>query len=279
MKENNLLQIGNQLVQVYKEPNTDALCWGKDNIDVVLECSGHFTSHDQAMKHIQCGAKKVIVSAPCDKADITVVVGVNHHQLSKKHQIISNASCTTNCLAPIAMVLENNFGIEMGYMTTIHAYTGDQRLIDTFHKDLRRARAAAISMIPSTTGAAKAVGLVLPSLKAKLDGSAIRVPVSNVSVIDFKFMSNNILTVDLINECLIKAASSDPLRGVLEIAEPNLVSCDFNHTTASAHLDTQQTQVCQQKMGRILAWYDNEWGFSNRMIDLVNHIDCYIGWD
>ena len=263
-------------VKVYNNPDPSTIPWGEEGVDIVFECSGRFTTRDKAAAHLKGGAKRVLVSSPCDNADITVVFGVNHQLLSNNHQIISNASCTTNCLAPVAMILDDAFGITMGYMTTIHAYTGDQRLVDTLHKDLRRARSAPLSMIPSTTGAAKMVGLVLPQLKGKLDGSAIRVPVPNVSLIDFTFCSDNFLTAQSINDVLQAKADKGALKGVLMIAPPHLVSCDFNHTSASAHIDLDQTQVCQNHLGRILAWYDNEWGFSNRMLDVAEYIDHHL---
>ena len=210
---------------------------------------------------------RVLISAPADGVDLTVVYGVNHDKLEKKHTIVSNASCTTNCLAPVAYVMHENFGIEQGYMTTIHSYTGDQPTVDTLHKDLRRARAAALSMIPTSTGAAKAVGLVMPELKGKLDGTSIRVPTPNVSVIDFKFTAKKPVTVEAVNAAVKKAAESNRFRGILMTTDEELVSSDFNHNPASSTFDLTQTQVIEGKLVRVLSWYDNEWGFSNRMSD------------
>lgn len=243
------------------------LPWKELKIDIVFECSGHFTERSKAEEHLKAGAQKVLVSAPAEGADLTVVYGVNQNKLKPQDQIISNASCTTNCLAPIAFVLDKHIGIERGYMTTIHAFTGDQSLVDSIHKDLRRARAATLSMIPSTTGAARAVGLVLPELKGKLDGTAIRVPVSNVSLVDFTFISKRPVTVEEINEIMKKASEEKELKGILDISSLPLVSTDFNHCKASATFDTTQTQVVENTFCRVLAWYDNEWGFSNRMLD------------
>ena len=219
-----------------------------------------------AGKHIEAGAKKVIISAPAKEVDFTVVQGVNSKDLKKEHNIISNGSCTTNCLAPVAMVLENSFGIEYGYMTTIHSYTGDQKLLDTLHKDLRRARASGDAMIPTSTGAAKAMSLVLPSLKGKLDGTAIRVPTPNVSLIDLTFVPKKEVSTESINEAMIKAAKG-PLKGILATNSAPLVSKDFNHNPHSSIFDLTQTQVIKGKFSRVLSWYDNEWGFSNRMCD------------
>lgn len=235
-------------------------------IDVVLECTGIFNAKDDAMAHIKAGAKKVLISAPANDSDLTLVYGVNSQDLMASHQIVSNASCTTNCLAPIAKVLSDNFGIENGYMTTIHAYTNDQNILDNRHPDLRRARSAAQSMVPTSTGAAKAVGLVLPELAGKLDGSAIRVPTANVSAVDFKFLASRDVTKDEINQALL-AASQGPMAGVLGINERPLVSIDFNTDPHSSIADITQTQVLGTRFVRILAWYDNEWGFSNRMLD------------
>ena len=217
--------------------------------------------------HLKAGAKKVLVSAPCNDADKTIVYGVNHNTLTKKDIVVSNASCTTNCLAPVTKVLNDNFGIVHGYMTTIHAYTGDQKVLDTFHSDPRRARAAALSMIPTSTGAAKAVGLVMPELAGKLDGTAIRVPTPNVSLIDFKFVTKKKINVESINKAMIKASKSKNLKNVLSVNSEPLVSTDFNHNPASSNFDLTQTQVIDGTFGRVLSWYDNEWGFSNRMCD------------
>jgi glyceraldehyde 3-phosphate dehydrogenase len=255
--------------QVFAQKNPEDLPWKELNVDIVLECSGVFTSKEKAMSHIQAGAKRVMVSAPSDGADLTVVYGVNHMSLSKEHVVVSNASCTTNCFAPVASVLHKTFGIERGYMTTIHAYTSDQSLQDKAHKDSARARAATLSIVPTTTGAAKAVGLVLPQLQGKCDGTAIRVPVANVSMIDFVFESQKELSKMAINNAMVAASAMEPLKGILAINDQPLVSSDFNHHVASSIFDVNQTQVIEGKMGRVLSWYDNEWGFSNRMIDLA----------
>lgn len=262
------MDAGRGWMTVTAERDPAKLPWKKLQIDVALECTGVFTSRDGAAKHLEAGAKRVLISAPASGADLTVVYGVNHKALKKSHTVISNASCTTNCLAPVAMVLHQAFGIERGYMTTIHAYTGDQPVLDTLHKDLYRARAAALSMIPTTTGAAKAVGLVLPELAGKLDGTAIRVPVPNVSMIDFKFVPKRQTSVEEVNAAMIKAARG-PLKGILDINDLPLVSSDFNHNPASSTFDLNQTQVIEGKLVRVLSWYDNEWGFSNRMCDTI----------
>ena len=243
----------------------------KIGADVVLECTGFFLDKASAGKHIEAGAKKVIISAPAKEVDFTVVQGVNSKELKKEHNIISNGSCTTNCLAPVAMVLENSFGIEYGYMTTIHSYTGDQKLLDTLHKDLRRARASGDAMIPTSTGAAKAMSLVLPSLKGKLDGTAIRVPTPNVSLIDLTFVPKKEVTAENINDAMSKAANG-PLKGILATNSAPLVSKDFNHNPHSSIFDLTQTQVIKGKFSRVLSWYDNEWGFSNRMCDTAIQI-------
>jgi glyceraldehyde 3-phosphate dehydrogenase len=235
-------------------------------VDIALECTGIFTSKEKASAHLAAGAKRVIVSAPADGADITVVYGVNHQKITGEHIIISNASCTTNCLAPVAMVLNDAVGIEKGFMTTIHSYTGDQPTLDTMHKDLYRARAAAMSMIPTSTGAAKAVGLVLPELKGRLDGVAIRVPTPNVSVVDLVFTAKRPTSVDEINAA-VKAAAAGPLKGVLAWTDQPNVSIDFNHDPHSSTFHLDQTKILEGTMVRVLAWYDNEWGFSNRMAD------------
>jgi glyceraldehyde 3-phosphate dehydrogenase len=235
-------------------------------VDIVLECTGLFTKKEDAAKHISAGAKRVIISAPGTGVDLTVVYGVNHDQITAGHTVISNASCTTNCLAPVAYVLNQAIGIERGYMTTIHAYTGDQPTLDTMHKDLYRARSAATSMIPTSTGAAKAVGLVLPELAGKLDGSSIRVPTANVSLIDLKFTPKRDTTVEEVNKAIIDAANGK-LKGVLGTNDEPLVSIDFNHNPNSSTFDLKQTQVIEGKLVRVVSWYDNEWGFSNRMLD------------
>ena len=237
------------------------------NVDIVMECTGIFTDREKASSHIDAGAKRVIISAPANGADLTVVYGVNHDKISAEHTIISNASCTTNCLAPVAYVLDQAVGIETGYMTTIHAFTADQPTLDTFHGDLHRARAAASSMIPTSTGAARAVGLVMPELAGKLDGTAIRVPTSNVSLIDFKFVPKKKTTIDEVNSAIINAANTSPLQGILGVNDEPLVSIDFNHNSNSSTFDLNQTQVIDGGLVRVLSWYDNEWGFSNRMSD------------
>ncbi|MCA3745442.1 type I glyceraldehyde-3-phosphate dehydrogenase [Phenylobacterium sp.] len=235
-------------------------------VDIAFECTGIFTSKDKASAHLTAGAKRVLVSAPCDNADKTIVYGVNHDTLTAADLVVSNASCTTNCLAPVAKVLQELAGIERGYMTTIHSYTGDQPTLDTMHKDLYRARAAAMSMIPTSTGAAKALGLVIPALQGKLDGSSIRVPTPNVSVVDLVWTPGRTLTVKEINDAL-RAAAEGPLKGVLAVTDEPLVSSDFNHVAASSTAALAQTQVIDGGLGRILSWYDNEWGFSTRMAD------------
>lgn len=260
------IDVGFGEVKVLAQADPENLPWKDLNIDIVFECSGRFTEKSKAEKHINAGAKRVLISAPGEGADLTVVYGVNHDKLSKDHIVVSNASCTTNCLAPVAYVLQKAIGIERGYMTTIHAYTGDQRLVDTFHSDPRRSRASALSMIPTSTGAAKAVGLVLPELKGKLDGTAIRVPTPNVSLIDFKFDSKRETTATEINEAIVKASQAE-LKGILGIVNEPLVSIDFNHNPMSSSFDLTQTQVIEGRFCRVLSWYDNEWGFSNRMAD------------
>ena len=268
-------KIDDQKIKVFAERDPSKLPWGKIGADVVLECTGFFLDKSSASKHIEAGAKKVIISAPAKEVDLTVVQGVNSEKLQKVHNIISNGSCTTNCLAPVAMILENSFGIEYGYMTTIHSYTGDQKLLDTLHKDLRRARASGDAMIPTSTGAAKAMSLVLPSLNGKLDGTAIRVPTPNVSLIDLTFVSNKEVTVQSINDAMTKAASG-PLKGILATNSAPLVSKDFNHNPHSSIFDLTQTQVIKGKFSRVLSWYDNEWGFSNRMCDTTIQISKLI---
>lgn len=265
--KNEKIIIGNKKILALKERDPKNLPWKKLKIDIVFECTGLFTSKDTASMHLKAGAKKVLVSAPCNDADKTIVYGVNHDTLTKKDIVVSNASCTTNCLAPVTKVLNDNFGIVHGYMTTIHAYTGDQKVLDTFHSDPRRARAAALSMIPTSTGAAKAVGLVMPELAGKLDGTAIRVPTPNVSLIDFKFVTKKKINAESINKAMIKASKSKNLKNVLSVNSEPLVSTDFNHNPASSNFDLTQTQVIDGTFGRVLSWYDNEWGFSNRMCD------------
>ena len=260
------IDVGQGPIKVTAIRNPAELPHREMNIDIALECTGIFTSKDKAKAHLDAGAKRVLVSAPCDDADLTVVYGVNHDKLTKDHLVVSNASCTTNCLSPVAKVLNDTVGIEHGFMTTIHSYTGDQPTLDTMHKDLYRARAAALSMIPTSTGAAKAVGLVLPELNGKLDGAAIRVPTPNVSVVDLKFTSKKKTSKDEINDA-IKRAASQELKGILGVTDVPNVSSDFNHDSRSSVFHLDQTKVIDGNFVRILSWYDNEWGFSNRMAD------------
>ena len=263
------LKYKNKTVKFLSERDPNHLPWKKLKIDIVLECSGVFTSKKKASSHLTAGAKKVIISAPGSNVDATIVQGVNNNILNKKHSVISNGSCTTNCLAPIAMVLDKGVGISNGFMTTIHSYTGDQRTVDQTHSDLRRSRGAAISMIPTSTGAAKALSLVLPNLRGKLDGTAIRVPTPNVSLIDLTFTSKKKTTIEKINELIIKASKSKNLKNILTTNKLPLVSIDFNHNSSSSVFDLTQTQVLNGNFCRVLSWYDNEWGFSNRMIDTM----------
>ena len=269
------LDVGTGPIKVTSERNPENLPWKELDVDVVLECTGIFTSKEKAQQHITAGANKVLISAPASGVDLTVVYGVNHKKISSEHQILSNASCTTNCLAPLAYVLNKSIGIENGFMTTIHSYTGDQPTLDTMHSDLYRARAAAANMIPTSTGAAKAVGLVLPELDGKLDGVAIRVPTQNVSVVDFKFNSKKETSIEEINEA-IKIASENELKNILSFNDKKLVSSDFNHNPSSSIFHSDQTKVMNKKFVRILSWYDNEWGFSNRMCDTALEIGKYI---
>ena len=267
----NTMTVNGKAVKVLQERDPTKLPWKDLGIDIVFECTGIFTDKDKAQVHLNAGAKRVLVSAPSVGADLTVVYGVNHDKLTKDHLIVSNASCTTNCLAPVAFVLHTLYGIQQGYMTTIHSYTGDQPTVDTLHKDLRRARAAALSMIPTSTGAAKAVGEVLPELKGKLDGTSIRVPTPNVSVVDLKCVLGKTVTEAEINQAMTDAATgktfNGALKGVLGVNTLPLVSIDFNHNPASSTFDATQTKVMPGNFIRILSWYDNEWGFSNRMLD------------
>ena len=263
------LKYKNKNISFYSEREPQNLPWDKLKIDVVLECSGIFTSKEKAQGHIDAGAKKVIISAPASNVDATIVQGVNNKILNKKHNIISNGSCTTNCLAPVAMLIDKSLGINSGFMTTIHSFTGDQRTVDQAHSDLRRARTASTSMIPTSTGAAKALSLVLPNLKGKLDGTAIRVPTPNVSLIDFTFLSKKETSIEKINKVMIAASKTKNLKGILSVNALPLVSIDFNHNSSSSVFDLTQTQVLKGKFCRILSWYDNEWGFSNRMIETM----------
>ncbi len=264
----NTIKVGNKSVRVLAEYSPADLPWGDLDVDIVMECTGIFASKEKASAHLDAGAKKVLVSAPAAGADITVVYGINHTKMRKSHKVISNASCTTNCLAPVAAVLDQTIGIKHGFMTTIHAFTGDQRTVDTLHSDPHRARAASVSMIPTSTGAAKAVGLVLPQLDGKLDGTSIRVPTPNVSLIDFKIEAKKDTTAEEINAAMVKAAKGK-LKGILAINDEPLVSIDFNHNPASSTFDVSQTKVIDKRLVRVLAWYDNEWGFSNRMSDMA----------
>ena len=268
-------KISNQNIKVFGERDPANIPWGNVGADVVLECTGIFLDKKSSEKHIKAGAKKVIISAPGKEVDFTIVQGVNSKDLKKEHNIISNGSCTTNCLAPVAMVLEKNFGINYGYMTTIHSYTGDQKLLDTLHKDLRRARSTEGAMIPTSTGAAKAMSLVLPTLKGKLDGTAIRVPTPNVSLIDFTLVTEKEVSTEQINKAMTDAAKGE-LKGILDVNKEPLVSKDFNHNPYSSIFDLTQTQVVKGKFSRVLSWYDNEWGFSNRMCDTAIQIAKFI---
>ncbi len=262
------IKINGKNVKVFNAKDPAQIQWKDAGVDIVLECSGIFTDKEKAALHFQGGAKKVLISAPATGEDITIVVGVNCGKLTKEHKIVSNASCTTNCLAPVASVIHKAIGIEHGYMTTIHSYTGDQKIVDTMHKDLHRARAAALNMIPTSTGAAKAVGKVLPDLAGKLDGVAIRVPTPNVSLVDFKFVPSRATTVDEINNAIKAAADAGSLKGILAYYDEELVSSDFNHDPHSSIFSLEGTKVMEGgKMVRVMSWYDNEWGFSNRMLD------------
>jgi glyceraldehyde 3-phosphate dehydrogenase len=263
----NWMDLGRGHIAVSAERDPAKLPWKDLKVDVALECTGIFTKREAAAKHLEAGAKRVIVSAPADGVDFTLVMGVNSDQLSAQHTVISNGSCTTNCLAPVAYVVNEGVGIEHGFMTTIHSYTGDQPTVDTLHKDLRRARAAALSMIPTSTGAARAMGLVLPALKGKLDGTSIRVPTANVSLIDFAFTAARDTSAPEINELMVSAANSNRFRGILAVNKEELVSSDFNHNPASSTFDLTQTTVLGKRFCRVLSWYDNEWGFSNRMVE------------
>ncbi len=260
------IDVGFGPIKVTAERDPSKLPHKDLGVEIALECTGIFTSKDKASAHLTAGAKRVLVSAPADNADLTVVYGVNHDKLTREHKVVSNASCTTNCLAPVAKVLNDAIGIEKGFMTTIHAYTGDQPTLDTMHKDLYRARAAALSMIPTSTGAAKAVGLVLPELNGKLDGVSIRVPTPNVSVVDFKFVAKKQTSKEEINEA-VKRAASQQLKGILGFTDQPNVSIDFNHDPHSSIFHLDQTKVMDGTLVRVLSWYDNEWGFSNRMAD------------
>jgi len=261
------IDLGSGKIKITAERNPEALPWGELGVDVVMESTGFFTKREDASKHLTAGAKRVLVSAPATGADLTVVYGVNEDKLESSHTIVSNASCTTNCLAPVASVLNKAIGLKHGFMTTVHSYTGDQKVHDTLHSDLYRARGAATSIIPTTTGAARAVGLVLPELAGKLDGTALRVPTPNVSLVDLVFEANKSTTVEEVNDAIRQGSQTERLKGILKINDEPLVSSDFNHNPASSIFDTSETQVIDNVMVRVLSWYDNEWGFSSRMSD------------
>jgi len=265
------MDVGQGPIRVTAEREPAKLAWDELDIDVVMECTGHFRKREQAALHLKAGATRVLVSAPANDTDLTVVYGVNHSKLKPSMTVVSNASCTTNCLAPVADVLHKTIGIEHGFMTTIHAYTADQHLVDGLHSDLRRARAAGVSMIPTSTGAARAVGLVLPELEGKLDGTAIRVPTANVSMVDLTLVTSRKTSVEEINGAM-EAAAKGRLKGILATNDVPLVSTDFNHTSHSATFDLSETQLIKGKLARVLAWYDNEWGFSNRMLDTAAYM-------
>jgi glyceraldehyde 3-phosphate dehydrogenase len=262
------INIGNHKIKILSEPNPELIPWDKLGVDIVLGCTGKFTNKIDALKHIKAGAKKVIVSAPCQDADATIVYGVNNHELDEKCNVISIGSCTTNALAPIVKVLNDNVGIECGYMTTIHSYTNDQNLLDNRHKDPRRARACGLSMIPTSTGAAKAIGLVMPELAGKLSGSAIRVPTPNVSLVDLTFNASRNTTKTEINQFIVEAANKE-FKNIIGVAETTMVSIDFNHNSHSSIFDPYETQIVCDKMVRVVSWYDNEWGFAVRMLDVA----------
>jgi glyceraldehyde 3-phosphate dehydrogenase len=274
--EGDMMDVGMGPFKVLAEKDPTKLPWRDLGVDVVMECTGIFADKDKASVHLKAGAKKVLVSAPSKGADLTVVYGVNHDKLQPSHEVISNASCTTNCLAPVAKVLNDLCGIQAGFMTTIHSYTNDQRILDLPHKDLRRARAAALSMIPTSTGAAKAIGLVLPELAGKLDGSSIRVPTPNVSVIDLKVIPTRQTTVDEVNAAMKRAAEQE-LKGILAVTDEPVVSVDFNHNPSSSTFDLSETQIVDGRLVRVMSWYDNEWGFSCRMCDTAVAIGKLIG--
>ena len=272
----NTINVGDESIFVSNELTIDGIPWHENDVDLVMECTGKFNNADECRKHIDGGAKRVLISAPAKDADLTVVYGVNEDKINSSHKIISNASCTTNCLAPVAKVLNDNFGIEEGFMTTVHSYTGDQPTIDRDHKDVYRARAAAVNMIPTSTGAAQAVGEVLPELKGRLSGVAVRVPTSNVSMIDLTFSSKNSTTASEINEAMRNASKNGKLKNVLSFTDEKLVSTDFYHNPHSSIFHTDQTFVTGSKLVRILSWYDNEWGFSNRMADTAVEISKHL---
>ena len=273
--DGNDLIVNGKRIHVTAERDPAKLPHAAGGIDIAMECTGFFTDRKGGQAHLDAGAKRVLISAPAKEVDLTVVFGVNHDKLTGDHKIVSNASCTTNCLAPMAKVLDETIGIERGFMTTIHAYTNDQKILDQIHSDMRRARAAAMSMIPTTTGAARAVGEVLPQLKGKLDGSSIRVPTPNVSVVDLTFTPKRDTSAEEVN-ALLKAAAEGPLKGVLGYSTEPLVSIDYNHDAHSSTIDSLETTVMEGKLVRVLSWYDNEWGFSNRMLDTAGAIAKFI---
>jgi glyceraldehyde 3-phosphate dehydrogenase len=270
--EGDAMIVNGKRIKVTAERDPAKLPHAELGVDIALECTGFFTDREGGQKHLDAGAKRVLISAPAKGADLTVVYGVNHDKLKAEHTIVSNASCTTNCLAPVAKVLNDFVGIERGLMTTIHAYTNDQKILDQIHSDMRRARAAGMSIIPTTTGAARAVGEVLPELKGKLDGSAVRVPTPNVSLIDLTFTPGRDTSKEEINGALKAAAEKGPLAGILDYSEEPLVSIDYNHCPASSTIDSLETAVIEGKLVRVVSWYDNEWGFSNRMVDTAGAI-------
>jgi glyceraldehyde 3-phosphate dehydrogenase len=265
--DGNDIIVGGKRIHVTAEKDPDRLPHATNGVEIALECTGFFTDRDGGQKHLDAGAKRVLISAPAKGVDLTVVYGVNDDKLTAEHRIVSNASCTTNCLAPVAKVMNDSIGIERGLMTTVHAYTNDQKILDQIHKDLRRARAAAMNIIPTTTGAARAVGEVLPELKGKLDGSAIRVPVPDGSLVDLTFTPSRDTTRDEVNQILKAASESGRLKGILVYSEDPLVSSDIVHTPQSSTVDSLETAVIEGKLVRVVSWYDNEWGFSNRMVD------------
>ncbi|MGB7411435.1 MAG: type I glyceraldehyde-3-phosphate dehydrogenase [Sphingopyxis granuli] len=269
--EGDQMIVNGKAIRVTKERDPANLPHGELGVDIALECTGFFTDAESAGKHLAAGAKRVLISAPAKGVDLTVVYGVNHDKLTADHKIVSNASCTTNCLAPVAKVLHEALGIERGLMTTVHAYTNDQKILDQIHSDMRRARAAGMSIIPTTTGAARAVAEVLPELKGKLDGSAIRVPTPNVSLVDLTFTPGRDTSVEEVNR-ILKDASEGALKGVLAYSDEPLVSIDYNHCPASSTVDSLETSVLEGKLVRVVSWYDNEWGFSNRMVDTAGVI-------
>ncbi len=270
VKKNNLI-INKNKISFSQKPNIEDIKWDKHKVDYVFECTGKFNSKEKLLPHINNGAKKVIVSAPCKGSDKTIVFGVNENMLTKNDQIISAASCTTNCLAPVVNVINKNFGIEKGFMTTIHAFTSDQRILDNSHKDPRRARSASQSIVPTSTGASKAIEQIIPSLKGKLEGIAMRVPTPNVSLIELVFCTKKNINIKKINDAFLTAVKNQSNK-VLEVTDEQLVSIDFNHNSASAIIDLSLTSVVGKNMGKVSAWYDNEWGFSNRMCDLAEYI-------